>query len=297
MPARIFAFLNFKGGVGKTTNVVNLAAGLAYLRGKRVLVVDLDAQCNATYWLLRPSEFKPMHELRVDGRRKQTTWQIYRDALDQTHSFDARVSILRGVPRNENGTELVPLLHLLPASVDLLDIEFDVDSGVAAHRLRVALRQALEPLREDYDFIFLDCPPHLHFITQSAVVAADHLIVPFMPDYLSLSGFRVLARLLKTLRGGEPQAKIDAVIVTRFKKIGNAYGAAVAELKSLVEELQAVQMLPARCAVLEPSIRDDIRIGESASEHQPVFMHAPLCNAATDYFALIGAFLRHFPTP
>ncbi len=303
MSARVFAFLNFKGGVGKTTNVVNLAACLAYLRGRRVLVVDLDAQCNSTYWLLRPSEFTH-HEAGGSprSRRRLTTWQIFQDAIEGTRVFDAGAAIFRGVPRNEHGTELVPYLHLLPASVDLLDIEFGVDPP-ALRRLRPALLRALQPLRSDYDFIFLDCPPHLHYVTQAAVLASDHLIVPYNPDYLSLSGFRVLCRLLRRLddsfrelRPDHARAEVDALIVSRFRRVGNVYGVAVAELKSQIEQMQSAGLLPSACALLEPPIRDDVKVSESASEHKPVIFHAPDSIASQDYMALTASFLQRFPS-
>ncbi len=304
MAAKIIAFLNFKGGVGKTTCVVNLGACLAYLLGRRVLVADLDAQCNSTFWLLRPREFQRLAgedpgSADAPGRRR-TTWQIYEDALRGTRDFDPAAAIVRGVPRNEHGTELAPFLHLLPAATDLLDVEFGLD-GSNVRRLRPALHRALEPLRGEYDFILLDCPPHLHYVTQSAVLAADHLVVPYNPDYLSLSGFKVLCRelrrreeIFRELRPGRPPAQVAAAVVCRHKRVGNVYQGAIAELDSLIDQLRERGLVHPACARLEPPIRDDVRVGEAASEHRPVIHHAPKSIASDDFMALALAFTRHF---
>lgn len=127
MSAKIAAFLNFKGGVGKTANVVNLGACLSHLRKKRVLVVDLDLQCNSTFWLLRRAEFDQFTDgSRQAARVQQTNNQIFQDAIQDTSLFKIKEAIMPGVPRTEEATEIIPLLHLLPGAVDLLAIEFAV---------------------------------------------------------------------------------------------------------------------------------------------------------------------------
>lgn len=302
MAAKIIAFLNFKGGVGKTTCVVNLGACLAYLLGRRVLVVDLDAQCNSTFWLLRPREFLTVsgEAAGLSGRRR-TAWQIYDDALQGTSLFDASASILRGVPRDERGIELAPYLHLLPGARYLSDLEFGVGNS-EVQKIRPALLKALRPLRPDYDYILLDCPPNLHGITQSAELAADHIVVPYNPDFLSLSGFRELCRELRRRRGmfreHRPQRPdptlVSAVLVCRHMLTGGAYGTAIAELESTLDLLKEERLVGQHCVRLAPPIRHDVKVSESVSAHRPVIFHAPTSNATNDFMQLAGVFARHF---
>ena len=301
MPAQVLAFLNFKGGVGKTTSVVNLGAGLAYFKGKRVLVVDLDAQCNSTFWLLRPDHFAALEPTQFEGAgATRTSWQIFRDAIYGTDLFQPEQAILRGVPRSEAGFELIPNLHLLPGSLDLIDVDFEADTKTVG-RMRASLRVALEAQRGNYDFIFLDCPPHLHYVTQAALLAADHVVLPYNPDYLSLSGLHTLSRLLDRLdvvfaqqRAGERRAAIAAVAICRHQLIGRAYGTAIAELESRLDLLRRQRLVHPKCALLQPYVRHDVAVAEAASEHLPVLLHRPASNATMDYKLLSNAFVSHF---
>jgi len=301
MSAKIIAFLNFKGGVGKTANVVNLGACLSHLRKKRVLVVDLDPQCNATFWLLRRSEFDQFTDgSRQAARVQQTTYQIFQDALQGTSLFKIKEAIMPGVPRTEEGTEIIPLLHLLPGAVDLLDIEFAVGHN-AVERFRPVLRAALAPLARHYDYILLDCPPNLYHVAQTAVLAAHHIVVPYNPDYLSLSGFRIMCRHLKklddtfqALRPRLARNQVCAITVNRYQKVGIAYSTAIAELKSQVDVLKAAGLVHESCKVLEPPVRQDVHIAESTNWHRPVIIHSPDCNGSEDYTALTDAFINHF---
>ena len=116
MAAKAIAFINFKGGVGKTAATVNLGACLAYYQRKRVLIVDLDAQCNASFWLMPPGEWKA----HIDGGRR-STYQLFHDALKGTHAFEFDKSVVEGVPRAE--VPLIRNLHLHPAAVELITVE------------------------------------------------------------------------------------------------------------------------------------------------------------------------------
>lgn len=301
MPAQILAFLNFKGGVGKTTSVVNLGAALAYYRSKRVLVVDLDAQCNSTFWLLRPDHFESLEPTQFEGAgAARTSWQIFRDSVYGTQLFQAEQAILRGVPRSEEGFELIPNLHLLPGALDLIDVDFEADTSVVG-RMRASLRHQLEALRPHYDYIFLDCPPHLHYVTQAALLAADHVVLPYNPDYLSLSGLHTLSGLLHRLdvvfaqqRAGQRRAEIAAVVICRHQLVGRAYATAIVELEGRLDLLRRKNLVHPKCALLQPYIRHDIMVAEAASEHLPVILHRPKSNAAADYKMLSNTFLTHF---
>ena len=118
MTCRVIAFVNFKGGVGKTANVVNIAASLAATHEKRVLVVDLDAQCNASLWLLR----KEVWRRHTDGLRN-STYQLFKDRVVGTRLFDFEQATIQGVPMSEAGDRLIGSLHILPGVVELLEVE------------------------------------------------------------------------------------------------------------------------------------------------------------------------------
>lgn len=111
MPGKVIAFVNFKGGVGKTANVVNIAACLAKYHQKKVLVADLDAQCNSSLWLMRPEELE-----KHNRDLKRSVYQIFRDRIVGSRGFDFAKAVVRGVPRQEY--PLLANLDLLPSSVE-----------------------------------------------------------------------------------------------------------------------------------------------------------------------------------
>lgn len=300
MSARIVAFLNFKGGVGKTSNVVNLGAALAIEGRGRVLVVDIDPQCNATYWLLRPRDFGGFTNTgRLLSDVQRTTYQIYQDAIDRTDHFPGERAIFKSVPRTDTGIELIPRLDLLPASMDLLETEFGVNEDNVA-RVRTSLRDALRPLESSYDYILIDCPPNIYHVTQTAVVAAHHILIPYNPDFLSLSGARILCRQLNKmedafapLRPERTGRQVCGFVINRYMMVGNAYSTAIAELSSQIDVLKQHGYVHPECRVLEPAIRQDIKVAESTSEHCPVLVHAPDSIGSEDYRQLASSFVVH----
>ncbi len=300
MSAKVIAFLNFKGGVGKTANVVNLGACLAYQKHKRVLVVDLDPQCNSTFWLLSPQRFTELTAVaRQASAIQRTTFQIFQDAITGTSLFNAHDAIVQGVPRTQNGLELIPNLHLLPSAIDLFDIEFGINPKIVG-RVRPSLRNALLPVMEEYDYILLDCPPNIYHVAQTAVVAADHIVVPYNPDYLSLSGLQILCRQLHKMnesfqasRAHLSQNQVCAITVNRYQIVGEIYSTAIAELKAQLLLLKEKGWVHPQCAVLAPPVRLDVRVAESTSEHLPVILHAAGSIGSQDYSLLADSFIAH----
>lgn len=303
MSAKVIAFLNFKGGVGKTANVVNLGASLALKHDRRVLVVDLDPQCNSTFWLLHNDEFDRYTDTnRLNEDVGRTTYQLYRDALNGSAAFKIKDAILRGVPHTKFGTELIPNLHLLPAAIDLLDIEFSVGSS-AVKRFRTSLRDALLLVKDDYDYIFLDCPPNTYHVAQTALVAAQHIVVPYNPDYLSLSGLRILCQHLERLdaemrvqRQRLQRNQVCAITINRYQKARGTFDQTIAELRGQVDLLKQRGLVHPDCVILEPFVRLDIKVAESTSEHIPVLLHAEESIGSQDYIELASSFVNHFET-
>jgi chromosome partitioning protein len=294
MSSKVLAFINFKGGVGKTATVVNIGATLAKLHEKRVLIVDLDPQSNSSLWLMRPDRWRE-HVAR--GRR--STFQIFEDALQGKARFNFDESLVKGVVTWTGFTDL-PRLHLLPASVDLLRVE-DRIHELRAPVIYQILESALGALFKQYEYVLLDCPPNLYSTTKAAIFSADSCIVPYVPDYLSLSGFQVLAEQIAEMREkfapylpGRRKPNIGALIVSHYRQSGNVFRLAVNELELSMADLREKGLLSYQAILLQPYLRHCVRIAESTSEHLPVILYAPGSIGAQDYADLTQRFVDLF---
>jgi chromosome partitioning protein len=294
MSSKVLAFINFKGGVGKTASVVNIGATLAKLHGKKVLIVDLDPQANSSLWLMRPDRWR---EHVAKGRK--STYQIFDDALQGKGKFSFDESVVQGVVTWTGFVDL-PKLHLLPSAVELLRIE-DKIHELRAPGIYQILESALAPHFKQYDYVLLDCPPNLYSTTKNAVFSADSCVVPYVPDYLSLSGFQVLAEHIGEFRErfgshlpSRRKPHIGALIVSHYRQTGNVFRLAINELELSMANLQARGAIPENTILLEPYIRHCVRVAESTSEHLPVILYAPGSIGAQDYCDLTQRFLDHF---
>src|SRR5215469_612372 len=254
--SQVIAFINFKGGVGKTANAVHIGTCLAADHNKRVLIVDLDPQCNATFWLLPPKEWRS----RIDDVTR-TVCQVFHDQINGTKKFSFSGSIIRGVPVSDSGVALNPKLDLLPASAGLIEVE-DILHEQNKKPFFTFLRSALAPLRQEYDYILLDCPPNVFTVTKNALFFADSYVVPYIPDYLSLSGLNIFARQLRkfqeSVAANDPrmrEPKIRAIIVNRFKSVGNVFSQAIVTLRTQLAALRQENLVDSGATIL-PSIRD-----------------------------------------
>ncbi len=294
MSSKVIAFINFKGGVGKTATVVNIGATLAKLHEKKVLIVDLDPQSNSSLWLMRPDRWRE-HVAR--GRR--STFQIFDDALQGKTRFNFDEALVKGVMTWTGFTDL-PRLHLLPAAVELLRIEDRI------HELRASvIIQILDSVLglhfKQYDYVLLDCPPNLYSTTKAAIFSADSCIVPYVPDYLSLSGFQVLTEQIAEMRQkfapylpGRRKPNIGALIVSHYRQTGNVFRLAVNELQLAMAALREEGVLSDQAVLLQPYVRHCVRVAESTSEHLPVILYAPGSIGAQDYADLTQQFVDHF---
>jgi chromosome partitioning protein len=294
MSSKVLAVINFKGGVGKTATVVNIGATLAKLHEKRVLIVDLDPQSNSSLWLMRPDRWRE-HVAR--GRR--STYQIFEDALQGKARFNFDESLVKGVVTWTGFTDL-PRLHLLPAAVELLRVE-DRIHELRAPVIYQILESALGTLFKQYEYVLLDCPPNLYSTTKAAIFSADSCIVPYVPDYLSLSGFQVLAEQIAEMREkfapylpGRRKPNVGALIVSHYRQSGNVFRLAVNELELSMADLREKGLLSHQAVLLQPYLRHCVRIAESTSEHLPVILYAPGSIGAQDYADLTQRFVDLF---
>jgi chromosome partitioning protein len=250
--ARIYALVNQKGGVGKTTTAINLGAYLARL-GQRVLVVDLDPQANATSCL----------GVDKNGITGGTYACLSGSAASSFILLNERLK-----------------LALLPSSPALAGAEVElVDEAARETRLR----KALEPLGTRYDYILIDCPPSLGLLTINGLVAArDGVIVPVQCEYLALEGLGLLTQTIQRVRKAlYPGLKVRGVVLTMFDPRTNLAADVVTEVN---------RHFPGQ--VFKAIVPRSIRLAEAPSYGLPILAYAPTSNGAQAYEALAKELLR-----
>lgn len=250
---KIYTLANQKGGVGKTTTVINLGAYLAYF-GQRVLLVDLDPQANATSCL-------KIEKQNIRG----STYEVLVD------SAQASPFILHN-PRLK--------LALLPASPALAGGEVELVSEMARE---TRLKNALAPLVERYDYILIDCPPSLGLLTLNGLVAArDGVIIPVQCEYLALEGLGHLSNTLERVRKALfPELKVRGVVLTMYDGRTNL-------ANDVVEEVR--RYFPNQ--VFQAVIPRTVRLAEAPSYGQPISAYAPASSGAQAYTALARELLE-----
>jgi chromosome partitioning protein len=175
--ARKISFINYKGGVGKTSVIVNLAACLAH-QGHRVLLVDFDAQSNASIWMMRLERWNVLNN--------QDHGSVY--SIFEPGTSRLAQSVHRSVLEDRAGNKLLPTLDLIPTTFRLIDLEHDFQPQ-AGRPPYFAFYEQLREIEHNYDFILFDCPPNVLKASQCALFASNEIYVPSNPDALSLIGF------------------------------------------------------------------------------------------------------------
>ncbi len=212
--AKVISFINLKGGVGKTTLLVTAAEVLACEHNKKVLVIDLDPQTNATVLLISQERWK------VANENNRTIHQLFLDKVEGTTAFDINKSIIKSVSNIGDG---ISNLDLLPSSIDLIDI-YDKVSGLNNNNnLIKILKEQLEILEKQYDYILVDCPPNLGAITMCGIYMSQYYIIPVIADTLSTYGLNQVIRKINE-KAREIKRVEDAysikplgVVINRFR--------------------------------------------------------------------------------
>lgn len=178
--ARKISFINYKGGVGKTSCIVNVAACLAH-KGKKVLLFDLDTQSNSSIWLMRLERW---NKLNING--EGSIFSIFDPARARIKDI-----IQHDVLEDKEGKRLLPGLDLVPTTFNLIDIEHEY-SADPRHPAYAVFQEQLQEIEDQYDFIFFDCPPNVMRASQCGIFPSNEVYVPANPDALSLIGFTLL---------------------------------------------------------------------------------------------------------
>jgi chromosome partitioning protein len=245
--ARIIAIANQKGGVGKTTTAVNLAASLA-IAEKRTLLIDADPQGNATsgVGIEKGAVERSLYDVLIDGVP------------------------VRDVVRPD---EQLPFLHVIPATQDLVGAELEL---VGSTNREGRLRAALDTIRAEYDYVLIDCPPSLGLVTLNVLTAADAVLIPIQCEYYALEG---ISQLLNTIRlvqqNFNPGFQIDGVLLTMYDNRLNLSKQVVAEAKEYFG-----------AKVFRTVIPRNVRLAEAPSFGKPILLYDVQSVGAKSYLSV-----------
>ena len=225
---RVISVINLKGGVGKTTTTVGLAQILSVEFNKKILVVDLDAQTNATTMLIGEEKWMEVN------KQKQTIAQLfYKGVYPRSEKiFDINRAILKGV----SNIDEVKLVDMLPSSLDLIDIQEEVikaPRGIfSVIRPVDLLDKSLRKIKQKYDYILIDCPPNLGVITRNGLKVSDVYIIPTVPDVLSTYGIpQIISRVNKFSKELEKEIKPLGIVITKYREQSALHKRTVKELR------------------------------------------------------------------
>lgn len=252
---KIIAIANQKGGVGKTTTCVSLASGLAHL-GYKVLIIDLDPQGNAS---------------RAVGVEVSTLSQSVYEVINGSLP-------IRDVIRYTS----MKSLSVLPASLQLATVESELaSSGTPQPYLR--LKEVLSPIKDSYDYVMIDCPPSLGWISVSALVACDSVIVPVQCEYFAMEAVaQVLATIQQVKHDYHPQLKIEGFLLTMYDPRTRLATEISTEVRGLFKENTFYTQIPR-----------NISLAEASAKGMPIHVYRPTSTGAEAYLALAKEVIDH----
>ncbi|MBN1392448.1 MAG: ParA family protein [Sedimentisphaerales bacterium] len=250
---RKIAVLNQKGGVGKTTTVVNTAAALA-AAGLRVVVLDLDPQAHLTIHLGTEPENIASGSYRL---------------LTQATKFEDEILLMR------------PNLWLLPANINLVGAETELVSVVGRETI---LRETIRSVEDKFDYAFIDCPPSLGLLTLNALAAAEEVLIPLQPHFLALQGFGKLLQTIELVNKRiNPALKVKWILLCMFDSRASLPNEVKADIEQFLSSARETNCAWAEAQILPCFIRRNIKLAEAPSYGKTIFEYEPSCHGAEDY--------------
>jgi chromosome partitioning protein len=291
--ARKIAFLNYKGGVGKTSLIVNLAACLVKA-GQRVLLFDFDTQSNASIWLLRLDRWNKINNSDVGA-----VFSIFQPGTCRIKDI-----IVKDVVEGKNGEKLLPGLDLVPTTFNLVDLEGDFE-GDPRKPPYLLFNEQLREVENDYDFILFDCPPNILRASQCGVFSANEIYVPANPDALSLIGFTLLVeklhkfqQLSASFRVAQmgPPAAVQGIIFNSIKT-GVDIEVPKMRMQLRMNQYKAQRRVASTARLFETQVRDATIVRRAVALGLPVVLVGQETeetdNVLNDYRRLAREIIKH----
>jgi chromosome partitioning protein len=295
--ARKISFINYKGGVGKTSLIVNTAAALAKL-GKRVLLFDFDTQSNASIWLLKLDRWN-----KINASGEGAIYSIFDPGKAQVKDL-----VIKSVVEGKSGEKLLPGLDLVPTTFNLVDLENEYN-GDPKRPPYLVFQEQLAAIESHYDFILFDCPPNILRASQCGIFSSSEIYVPANPDALSLIGFTLLVEKLQKFHqlsasfrkaGMGPAAQVHGIVFNSIKT-GVDIEVPKMRMQLRLNQFKAAKRAAASAKIFDTQIRDAMVVRRAVALGLPVALVSAEAsdpaasgdNVVQDYRKLAGEIVQH----